>query len=438
MSGNEVLPPVLSVLKSLFIHPLLLLLLSSQTFAATVPDAGEVAVPDSIVTTLELTGSVRGGYFSASSNLDNEKNVFSDALWLKATPKFGENLSFVAEGWVRNDASFNRSANTQLLREGYLNYTVGNLDVRLGKQIIVWGRADELNPTDNLTPHNYTLLTPEIDDQRQGVTGAQFVYHLDNLALTGIWLPTFQSTIFPFATVPGVHVTSEAAHVNQTAIKLDRSGGEVDWSLSYFEGLDLNPDIRVGDQSSSGTDLLFVNKRIHVLGGDVATVVGRYGLRAEAAYTWTSSQGADDVLVKKPFLYVVMGGDRTFNDNLNVNVQYFFRHVTDYVNPATVPDPFLRSLAVQAAGVANQLERFQQGISVRVANKWLNETLEGEVAAIASLTDHDFVIKPKLIYSFSDHGKATVGVAVYRGGADTYYGRLRNDSTFFSELQYVF
>jgi len=44
------------------------------------------------------------------------------------------------------------------LREAYIDAYLGPLDLRLGRQIIAWGRADLLNPTDNLTPRNMMVL----------------------------------------------------------------------------------------------------------------------------------------------------------------------------------------------------------------------------------------------------------------------------------------
>ena len=61
-----------------------------------------------------------------------------------------------------------KSVKLGVIREAYLDLSHGPLDLRIGKQIIAWGRADRINPTDNLTPRDYTLLVPDDDDQRLG------------------------------------------------------------------------------------------------------------------------------------------------------------------------------------------------------------------------------------------------------------------------------
>jgi hypothetical protein len=238
--------------------------------------------------------------------------------------------------------------------------------------------------------------------------------------------------------MPGTFITEQSPHANQFALKFDRSGDDVDWSASYFSGLDLNPDFAIGATTPLGTNLIFEHHHIRVLGADAATVMGRYGLRAEAAYTWTENAGENDFIIKKPFFYMVMGGDRTFFDYLNVNVQYYLRHVTNYSDPQAIADPLLRSVAIQGAVLSNQIDSFQHGISIRINDKWLNETLEGEIAAVASFGQSNYVIRPKLVYAISDYLKGSLGLDIYRGESNTFFGQLRNNSLFFSEIKYGF
>ena len=47
------------------------------------------------------------------------------------------------------------------LREGYLYLRRPGLEVRAGQQIIPWGQADAVNPTDFLTAKDYTFFNIE-------------------------------------------------------------------------------------------------------------------------------------------------------------------------------------------------------------------------------------------------------------------------------------
>jgi hypothetical protein len=388
--------------------------------------------------TLGVSGSVRAGYWSSSMNLDDKKDISSRALWLKAQPKLGDNAGLVLEGWLMNADATRGDGHQRKLREGYLNLGSDNADFRIGKQIIVWGKADKINPTDNLSPRDYTLLVPEDDDQRSGAYAAKATYNFNDWSLTGIWLPQFRPNVLPVPHVSGLSF-SENIHQGQGGgIKVEQSGKAIDWSVSYFNGFDLNPDLSIGSVSASGLNLRLDHHRINVIGADAATVVGRYALRAEAAYTRTEDSDGLNPFVKNPYFHLVAGGDRTFFEYLNINLQYYVRYVSRYQDPSAVSDPALRTVAIQEAVMSNQFDRRQHGMTFRVSNKWRQETLEGEIAGIASFTRRDFVLKPKLVYAINDQWKGSLGANLFRGEDNAFYGRLKDNSSVFVEAKYSF
>lgn len=389
---------------------------------------------------LGLSGSLRGAYWSSSRELEQPSHFFGSALWLRVNPKPGPNVSLVGEGWVRNQDLFHDEATDGALREAYLNASVQDMDLRIGKQLIVWGRADRINPTDNLTPRDFTLLVPEDDDQRLGAVAVKATYYLAGLGLTGIWLPDFKPHTIPLERVPGVILRERRPGdaFAQWAARIEQTGKDVDWSLSYFDGFDLFPDISVNEVTLTSLDLTLKHHRIRVIGADAATALGRYGLRAEAAYTLTEDPNGNDVRVKNPFFFLVLGADRTFLEYLNVNVQYLFRYVFHHRSAREILDPVLRGVAIQEAAISNQVDRVQHGVSLRVSHKWFNETLEAEVASVLFFTRLDFVVRPKLIYALTDRWKVTLGADVFRGERQSFLGRLRNNSTAFAELRWSF
>lgn len=389
---------------------------------------------------LRLTGSLRGGYWSSSRTLDDAEHFPVAALWLRATPRLAESASLVLEGWVRNEDLFRDQATDGLLREGYVQAGLGPLDLRLGRQIIAWGRADRINPTDNLAPRDFTLLVPEDEDQRRGVAAAQATYYLGGLALSGVWLPEFEPHTIPLRRTPGVTIRERAPRepVGQWAIKLEQTGQAVDWSLSFFDGFDLVPDFAIDQAGPSFLEILLKHNRVRVVGGDVASTLGRYGLRGEAAFTFTEDWGGDDPQVKNPFFFLVMGADRTFLERLNVNVQYLFRYVVNHRSPVEISDALRRSVATEQALVANELDQVQHGASLRVSHRWLHETLETEVAAIATFTRLDVLVRPKVAYALTDRWKAVVGADVFGGPERSFFGRLRDNTAAYIEVRWSF
>jgi hypothetical protein len=400
--------------------------------------AGELSADGDWHDALALSGSLRASHWSSAMNSDQRRDLVAGALWLKAAPRLGSDASLMFEGWTMGDRDGLATKHYDRVREGYLSLTSGNTDLRIGKQIIVWGRADRFNPTDNLTPRDYTLLTVEDDDQRSGRYAAKATYNFSDIALSAIWLPRYSPNVLPVPSMPGVSFREYAAPRSGAALKLEQTGNAVDWSLSYYGGPDLNPDLGIDAAGVNGVDLRLDHHRIQVLGADAAAVIGPYALRAEAAYTRSVDINGLDPLVKNPMFHLVAGGDRTFFDYLNINLQYYLRYVQHYVDPATIGDPALQSIATQEALLTNQYARFQHGITFRISDKWLNETLEAELAGITSFTRRDYVLKPKLVYALSDAWKGSLGAILFRGDQDSFYGRLKDNSTVFMELKYSF
>jgi hypothetical protein len=363
------------------------------------------------------------------------------ALWLKAAPQLGPHASLFIEGWVMNQQLFRREETTGELRAAYLDVSLSSLDLRLGKQIIAWGQADRINPTDNLTPRNFTRLFTEDDDQRLGTVAFKATYYFRGLALTGVWLPDFESDTIPLRRPPPaftLHEREPGETLAQGAIKLGQSGKAVDWSVSYFDGFDLFPDLGIERIGPAGVDLLLRNHRIRVIGTDVATTLGRYGLRGEAAYTFTADSGGNNPAVKNPFLFLVVGGDRTFFTYLNVNLQYLFRVIVNFHSLFKIQDPLQQAVAIQQAVQTNQLDRIQHGVSLRISHKWFNETLEGEIVRVFAFTQGGYVLRSKLSYAVTDRWKVVIGADVFRGPRPSFFDNLRKNSAAYTELRWSF
>ena len=428
--------------RTLFVAGLFAGLISVRVDAAEGELAPATDAAPSSLPSLNPNGSLRGSYWNISHNPIGRNDFGVAALWLKAAPHLGEKATLNVEGWTRASNELSSDSTQSLLREGYLDTGIGAADFRIGKQIIVWGKADQLNPTDNLSPRDNALFIAESDDQRQGTVAAKGTYNFSDdysgMAATAIWLPRFRPNIQPIPPTPGVTFSESIPGGDQYAVKLEQSGKSVDWSMSYFHGYDLNPDISIQSAQPGALNLSLQYHRIRVLGADAATVLGRYGLRAEMAYTQTEDAAGSDPFIKNPFFYGVFGADRTFFEYLNVNVQYFERRISNYSDPNAIADPLTRTVAIQQSIVSNQQDSSQQGLSMRIADKWLHETLDAELAVVYNLTRSDYLLRPKIGYAFDDHWKGLLGATLFRGDANTFFGMLRDRSAVFGELRYSF
>jgi hypothetical protein len=158
----------------------------------------------------------------------------------------------------------------------------------------------------------------------------------------------------------------------------------------------------------------------------------------EGAYTRTQDTDGNNPYIKNPFFFGVFGVERTFGENLTLNVQTFARQVQHYQSPNDQADPAVRAIAVQQSVANIQYDRHTYGMSARIGKKWLNETLEGELAGIVLLSRKGYVLRPKLTYAWSDAVKLIGGFEYYDGSDKTTYGASEKNKAIFFEGRYFF
>jgi hypothetical protein len=165
--------------------------------------------------------------------------------------------------------------------------------------------------------------------------------------------------------------------------------------------------------------------------------VGRIAFRAEGAYVHTEDGGGTDPFAKNPFVFLVVGADRSFDGRFNVNLQYLFRAVTHHRVPAGL-NADAAPIAEQQAILSAQTRPFQHGASMRVSGKWFHETLEMEWAAVAYAAPRGVAMRPKMTYAATDRTTLALGAEVFRGSHASLFQLLRPNSTTFLEARWGF
>lgn len=417
--------------------------LASALAVAALP-LGAAAQQAGAIRELRLDPVARVDAFHATRQQPGSADSLVAIGQLKASATLSQGTRALLEtrlATTRRDGEAPGPAGDSRLLEAYVGHAWGDAEWRIGKQILAWGRADGVNPTDNLSPRDLVTWLPFEDDQRFGVWAARYSRRLGNaLDLSLVFSPWFEGTLAPLPVLAHPVTTATPARnpANSTfAIKLNRSGAALDWSLSYLRGLSLLPGARMLGVDAQGPWLEFHHDRVHVLGADAARNFGRYGFRAEAAFTWPYASDDGSPAMRQPDLFGVAGIDRTLNENLNVNVQLFARHVLDFSSPYAVGDAVQRQVAVQNAITVGQQDRDSVGYSLRISDKWLGETLQGELLLVDNRTRNNRYLRPVFSYAVTDRVKASFGAVLYQGADDTLFGRRKPNNRLFLELRYA-
>ena len=393
---------------------------------------------DRLLAGTPVTAWARVDYFQSSNELDDQSKLFGTTLQLKALPRFSELADAKFEGRLEVPDLRDRPGygpKGEVL-EAYTTLHIADADLRIGKQIVAWGRADGINPTDNLTPRNYRVLLPFDEDQRFGTWAARLdTYLSQSLALTLFVSPFFEPDQFALPAAGQSIETQQPAHSlrnTEIGVKLDQAGDEFDWSVSYYHGFSLLPTV---DATGSTLDLYY--DRVDVVGADYAQNFDRFGFRSELAYFDPSKHGGLDPNATLPRVFWVSGLDRTFLDNLNVNVQLLVRWMPQYRDPAELSTPTAQSVGNLNALILGQEQRTTTGMTFRVSDQWLNDTLRFEIFGITNFPRGDHYLRPLLTYDISDRLRVSAGANLYGGPRLTQYGVSRPANGAFMELRYA-
>ncbi len=407
-----------------------------------------------------IHGSASFDYFSSDKKLNNNNHHPGLNLVVKSAPSYGDHVRLYGEARIMAQ-DLNHSPvpghfdpRTQMLqdevtmelREGYATLLFGDLEIRTGKQIIVWGRADEINPTDWLSARNMTLLLPEPFDQRTGVFAVKADYYLpSDFRLTAVWQPVATVSVIPLPELTGLSFVRHPPEVSfsngEYAVKLDRSSGGFDWSVSYFTGFNRLPEVSLltppgllfpGSPAFIGLS----NHRIHGAGADFVMIHGSWGFRGEAAYVHTENKNGSRRDVQTPFVSYVAGIERDFGDSTNVIVQYVGKYVFNrYSTMQGLPDD---QIAQYNALFTGQLDTVQNGLSVRFNKKWWSDTLDLDLMGAVNFERTNWLIRPKVAYDLTDEWKVSVGGEIYGGKTVSQLGFLEDNTTAFAEIKWSF
>ena len=363
------------------------------------------------------------------------------------------------------------------LREAYVNAYLGPLDLRLGHQIIVWGRADAFNPTNNLTPLDLRVRSPLEDDRRLANLGLRTFLNLAPLRIEGVWLPLYRATQVPSVVSPSyvdfkyTNYPAPSLQNGTEAVRVHLERPDFEASVSYLygyaplPGLALNgvgEGLLVGDSVIPQAQPIRIERRAydqHVVGFDFSTALGdALAVRAEAAFR-SPPHYKRRVYAPNPDLQYVLGVDRSFG-NVSVIAQYMGRVVFDWQraeSPAFSEDPAALGTGVPAAAIAqaiplieaelrvrnqmlfSQLHKVQHLATVRVEWLGLHETLSLSALAFVNFSTKEWLAFPKLGYKLSDNLSTSVGAEIFAGPTGTLFGLIDRQLTAgYAELRYAF
>ena len=145
---------------------------------------------------LNLTGFIRN-YHAIEQTPDHDILIGRNRLRLNLNKSFSRGEINISND-LQNFYSASADSLEYTLREAYADLYFDNSDLRIGRQIIVWGRAEGTFITDIITPVDVSeFLTQDFTDIRKGVTAINYTHYWGSDFLQFVINPVFNPNEIP-------------------------------------------------------------------------------------------------------------------------------------------------------------------------------------------------------------------------------------------------
>jgi len=434
----------------------------------------EAGDPEKKESPFQLGGYGRGVLYTGayeSPGLPEIRSGYGEAA-IKINAFSGMRGKLFSEIRFRSGYEYKKQINQFQLREAYADLYLGDFDLRAGQQIIAWGRADGINPTNNLTPLDYFVRSPEQDDIRMGNFLIRGRYNIKSrIRLEGIWVPVYRHSVYRFDLFDMPDFVNFAeAYQPDAALRNGSFAGKIeflfdrfDGSLSWFKGYDPMPGIAAGTLPETpgenpSVDLYARPFRQQTVGFDFSFGLGSFGIRGEAAYREPEAAYKGEIFAPNRDLRYVLGLDRSFGI-FNLMIMYSGQYVFDFEEMqmlGSFPEierEMLKQPAVwgmlgpvmdqQLAGfnrvVFDQTKEFMHSLAARPSISLFHEVLDLEIFGLYNFSTEEWTMLPRLLWSVSDNLKLGIGGQFFDGPPNTRYDLIApvfNGG--FMELRYTF
>jgi hypothetical protein len=324
------------------------------------------------------------------------------------------------------------------LREFFLEADWGESYLTLGKQQVVWGKADGLKVLDVVNPQSFReFILEDFNDSRIPLWTVNIEHPLGDWDAQFIWIPDQTYHALPERDATYAFSSSRLVPVAPPGIKVDVRGtdrpnsfisdSDVGIRLSTFlDGWDITlnylyqysnfPVLFQHLEMTANAPVVVIKpgyERTHVIGGTFSNAFGDWVMRSEMGYFtdqfFLSDDASDsDGIVESPELSYVLGLDWTGIEDTFLSAQLFQSWVTD-----------------SSKGLVR--DTLETNLTFLVRRDYLNDTLQAEILWISSTNDGDGLVRPRLSYEWKDNVKTWVGADIFYGTQDGLFGEFSDN-----------
>lgn len=367
---------------------------------------------------------------SSRTRLRLELNMESENIFLFASVNAEKNYVLSDETGVE-------------LHEGYLDYISDQWDMRIGRQIIIWGKADGIQITDIICPPDYTeFIARDLDEIRMPVDAVKFRLLGDTVNAEMIWIPFFKDAVLPGAGNPwyispkfpnSTNVLFKKTKKPKKKLKNSEIAGKlslyssgIDIALSAFYTWDDFSSMHrtVKHHNDNGTTITFKPKyhRLTVFGLEFSKPWDEFVFRGEAAFykgKYFEPKNSSDALFKRNSLNWLLGVDWYPGNDWTITAQFTERFILGYNHRIKEDEHEMIS-------------------TFDVSKELLRETLRLSNMVYYNINNRDLLNRISAEYALTDEFHISGGADIFSGDKDGRFGAYKDNTQVWIKAKYSF
>ncbi|MDP7025719.1 MAG: hypothetical protein QGI16_02180, partial [Candidatus Marinimicrobia bacterium] len=346
------------------------------------------------------------------------------------------------------------------LREAYVDLFFSNVEFRLGKQQVVWGKADGVFINDIVCPLDMSMfLLQDFDNIRMGLPMAKANLYLGNWTLEGLWIPKFEpwqfaeagsDWEFTLSVRPDTVLVSmeelwvpNAIHLNDEILPIGNQENSefglrfstfllgADLSLLYLNGYSDHPVAQVdsvtmiidptfGIPTQMDTYLSPTYYRSPMYGLNFSRPLFSTIVRGEMGYYADRRFSNEDMqTLASDYFSGMMGIDFTGPLGSSISFQAIHRQIMDY-----------------KSGMVD--DETEQMATVMISGSFLRETVIASLLGLADVNEDAGLGRLDVSYAWSDALRISLGGFFLWGNEDTLFGQFDVNDNIYLKIKYSF
>lgn len=330
------------------------------------------------------------------------------------------------------------------LREAYMDMYFNNFDIRVGKQQIIWGKAEGVFITDVVSPKDLReFLLPDFDEIRTGITSVKLNYYKGSHTFEAVLAPVFTPTQMPddnsiwkpqmsFPIIPTWDYSTSGLtpelENSELFARYSLMASSFDFELigGYFfyddPAMHLTKEVNPATMQLTGLTVRPEYHRVIMGGGSFSVPLDDFVVRGEGAYYTgryfqTEAPTNTDASIEKDNLHYMAGLDYTLG-GVKLSVQFIQEYILDYEN-----------------GIYN--DEMENTMTFLAKKDFFREKLWIELFSYIGLNNEDALIRPKLTYDFADGFEVQGGANIFVG-KNGRFGQYDANDMIYLKLKYSF